>query len=75
MSFVAFLATEYDEVLLGYHSGQIVERWKNQRFEDHLCPRPQGTSLIMAKYDIVMSYCISPDSSLSRGQLLLLKLQ
>jgi hypothetical protein len=22
----------------------MVEHWKNQRFEDHLCPRPQGTS-------------------------------
>jgi hypothetical protein len=24
----------------------MVERRENQRFEDHLCPRPQGTSLI-----------------------------
>jgi len=46
MRFVAFPATEYDEVLSRYHAGQIVERWKNQRFEDHLCPRPQGASLI-----------------------------
>jgi hypothetical protein len=46
MRFVAFPVTEYDEVLLGYQLGQMVEQWKNQRFEDHLCPRPQGTSLI-----------------------------
>jgi len=34
-----------DEVLSGYQPGQMVERWKKQRFEDHLCLRPQGTSL------------------------------
>jgi hypothetical protein len=26
----------------------MVERWENQRFEDHLCPRPQGTSLTLS---------------------------
>jgi hypothetical protein len=36
----------YDEVLSGYQPGQMVERRKNQRYEDHLCPRPQGTSLM-----------------------------
>jgi hypothetical protein len=36
MSFVAFPATEYDEVLSGYQPGQMVERCKNQRFEEHL---------------------------------------
>jgi hypothetical protein len=40
MRFVAFPATEYDEVLSGYQPGQ--------HFEDHLCPRPQGTSLTMS---------------------------
>jgi hypothetical protein len=45
--FVAFPATEYDEVLSGYQPGQMVERWANQRFKDHLCPCPQGTSLTM----------------------------
>jgi len=45
LRFVAFLATEYDQVLSGYQPGQMVEWWKNQRFEDHLCPHPQGTSL------------------------------
>jgi hypothetical protein len=42
MRFVAFPATEYDEVFSGYQPGQMVERRKNQRLEDHLCPRPQG---------------------------------
>jgi hypothetical protein len=41
LRFVAFPATEYDEVPSGYQPGQRVERWKIQRFEDHLCPRPQ----------------------------------
>jgi hypothetical protein len=27
MRFVAFLATEYDKVLLGYQLGQMVEHW------------------------------------------------
>jgi hypothetical protein len=35
----------YDEVLSGYQPGQMVERWANQRFENHLCPRPQGTNV------------------------------
>jgi len=46
MRFVAFPATEYDEVLSGYQPGQMVERWENQRFEDRLCPRPQDTGLV-----------------------------
>jgi hypothetical protein len=29
--FVAFPATEYDEVLSGYQLGQMVERWANHR--------------------------------------------
>jgi len=32
--------TLFDEVLSGYQPGQMVEQWENQRFEDHLCPRP-----------------------------------
>jgi hypothetical protein len=44
LRFVAFPATVYDEVLSGYQPGQMVEPWENQRFEDHLCPRPQGAS-------------------------------
>jgi hypothetical protein len=31
----------YYKVLLGYQLGQVVERRKNQCFEDHLCPCPQ----------------------------------
>jgi hypothetical protein len=30
----------------------MVERRKNQRFEDHLCPRPQGASLTMVGKNI-----------------------
>jgi hypothetical protein len=37
---------KYDEVVSGYQPGQMVERRKNQRFEDHLCPHPQGTCLV-----------------------------
>jgi len=39
---IAFPATEYNLVLLGYQLGQVVEQWKNQCFEDHLCPCLQG---------------------------------
>jgi hypothetical protein len=36
---VAFLATGYNEVLLGYQPGQVVEQWgRGHRSEDHLCP-------------------------------------
>jgi hypothetical protein len=56
MGFVAFPATEYDEVLSGYQPGQMIERWANQRFEDHLCPRPQGTSLTMVGKNILTKY-------------------
>jgi hypothetical protein len=34
LRFVAFPATEYDEVLSGYQPGEMVERCANQRFED-----------------------------------------
>jgi hypothetical protein len=26
-------------------TSQLVKRRKNQRFKDHLCPRPQGTDV------------------------------
>jgi hypothetical protein len=54
--FVAFPATEYDEVLSGYQPGQMVERFANQRSEDHLCPRPQGTSPTMVGKNILTKY-------------------
>jgi hypothetical protein len=31
---LAFPATEYDEVFLGYQPGQMVKQWENQHFED-----------------------------------------
>jgi hypothetical protein len=46
----------YDEVLSGYQPGQMVERWANQSFEDHLCPRPQDTSLTMVGKNILTIY-------------------
>jgi hypothetical protein len=33
MRFVAFPATEYDEVLSGYQPGQMVELCRHQRYE------------------------------------------
>jgi hypothetical protein len=50
---VAFPATEYNEVLSGYQPGRMVERCKNQRFEDHPCPLPQGEQLLI-RYATVM---------------------
>jgi hypothetical protein len=50
------LNIQYDEVLSGYRPGQMVERWANQRFEDHLCPRPPGTSLTMVGKNILTKY-------------------
>jgi len=40
--FDAFPASGYDEVFSGYQPGKVVQFCRNQRFEDHLCPRPQG---------------------------------
>jgi hypothetical protein len=57
---VAFPVTGYDEVFSGYQLGQMVERWKNQHFEDHLCPRPQGTSLIMVGKNILSKFIPGP---------------
>jgi hypothetical protein len=34
-----------NKIFLGYQPCQVVEWQKNQRFEDHLCPRPQGTEV------------------------------
>jgi len=31
----------YNEVFLGYQPGKVVQFFRDQRFEDHLCPRPQ----------------------------------
>jgi hypothetical protein len=31
-----------NEVFLGYQPGEVVQFSRDQRFEDHLCPRPQG---------------------------------
>jgi hypothetical protein len=68
MRFVAFPATEYDEVLSGYQPGQVVERWENQRFEDHLCPRPQGTSLTMVGKNILTGRVNRPGQVYIFGQ-------
>jgi hypothetical protein len=35
----------YNKIFLGYQSCQLVEWRENQRFEDHLRPRPQGTEV------------------------------
>jgi hypothetical protein len=32
----------YNEVFSGYQPGEVVQFSRDQRFEDHLCPRPQG---------------------------------
>jgi hypothetical protein len=40
--FDAFPASEYSEVFSGYQPGEVVQFCRDQRFEDHLCPRPQG---------------------------------
>jgi len=37
---------KYNEVLSGYQPGQVVERWKKQRFEDRLRPCPQGADMV-----------------------------
>jgi hypothetical protein len=60
--FVAFPATEYDEVLLGYQPGQMVELWENQHFEDHLLemvfsPLNHLTWLIARENFIMVCYC------------------
>jgi hypothetical protein len=60
VKFVAFPVTEYDEVLSGYQPGQMVEQWANQHFEDHLCPRPQGTSLTTVGKNILTKYIYIP---------------
>jgi hypothetical protein len=36
------LLDAYDEVLSGYQPGKVVPFCGDQRFEDHLCLRPQG---------------------------------
>jgi hypothetical protein len=32
----------YNEVFLGHQPGEVVQFFRDQCFEDHLCPRPQG---------------------------------
>jgi hypothetical protein len=45
----------------------MVERWKNQRFKDHLCPCPQGTSLLRTRTEMVLETLVfSPLNHLTR---------
>jgi hypothetical protein len=53
----------YNEVLLGYELGQVVEQWKNQHFEDHLCPRPQDADMDMVGKKQVCPIYTCPCSS------------
>jgi hypothetical protein len=32
----------FNEVFSGYQPGEVVQFFRDQHFEDHLCPRPQG---------------------------------
>jgi hypothetical protein len=41
----AFMATMYNKIFSGYQLCQMVEWRKNQHFEDHLRPCPQGTEV------------------------------
>jgi hypothetical protein len=34
-----------NKIFLGYQPCQLVKRWKNQRFEGHLCPHLEGTDV------------------------------
>jgi hypothetical protein len=46
---VAFTATLYNKIFLGYQPCQLVKRRKSQRFKDHLYPRLQGTDVMMLR--------------------------
>jgi hypothetical protein len=35
----------YNKIFSGYQPRQMVEWRKNQRFEEHLCPRPEDTEV------------------------------
>jgi hypothetical protein len=39
--FDTFQASDYNEVFSGYQPGKVVQFFRDPRFEDHLCPRPQ----------------------------------
>jgi hypothetical protein len=39
------VATKYNKIFSSYQQRQLVEWQKNQHFEDHLHPHPQGTEL------------------------------
>jgi hypothetical protein len=43
--------SEYNEVFPGYQSGKVVQFFRDQRFEDHLCPHPQGCWIDVGKVD------------------------
>jgi hypothetical protein len=57
---VAFPATEYDEVLLGYQMGQMVERWKNQRFEDQTSTLRTITEMVFEMLDFSTTQPFDP---------------
>jgi hypothetical protein len=55
----------YDEVLSGYQPGKVVPFCKDQRFEDHLCLRPQGrwVEVYMVDNPIIVLYTTICNSS------------
>jgi hypothetical protein len=46
LRFVTFPATEYHEIFSGYQPGGVGWGGNIQGVFGHLCPRPQGTSLV-----------------------------
>jgi hypothetical protein len=48
----------FNKIFSGYQPHQMVKRRKHQRFEDHLCPCPQGTEV--AGVPICVIYILAP---------------
>jgi hypothetical protein len=56
------VATKYNKIFSGYQPRQLVEWRKNQRFEDHFRPRPQGTE-VSTEVSIEVSIEVSTEVS------------
>jgi hypothetical protein len=66
--FGAFTVTKYNKIFSVYQPRQMVKWQKIQHFEDHLCPRPQGTEVTGVPIRVIYIPAWAPCSWLCASQ-------
>jgi hypothetical protein len=55
----------YNKMFSGHQPRQVVKTWRDQRFEVHLCSRPQGPGLAGGPRRFYYNICISNETFIS----------